>query len=226
MKRHENPEGHRRRLRDRFAGAGRTALADYELLELLLTHALPRINTKPIAKALLDKYKSILGVLQQPREQLEDIDGIGPNASLYIKVIHACLTRCTEAAVESEPSIAGPEDLFAFVRLHLGVRPTECVYALYLDSAKRVVHHCQVAEGTVNRATLYMREVIKPALDHNATGLVLVHNHPGGKPVPSENDLDITGMVEKTARMLGIEMIDHIIVTRTQAFSLKTGKLL
>jgi DNA repair protein RadC len=129
------PAGHRKRLRARFAKSGRSALADYELLELLLTYG--------------------------------------------------------------NPSIAGPEDIFAFIRLHLGMRPNEYVYALYLDNANHIIHHCEVAAGTVDKSSLYPREVLKPALIHNATGVVLVHNHPAGQPIPSEEDLAITRELEK-----------------------------
>jgi DNA repair protein RadC len=219
------PAGHRKRLRDRFSKSGRGALADYELLELLLTYSIPRIDTKPTAKALLHRFGSFIGVLQQPTHRLMEVRGIGPQSAVFLKVIHAALTRCMESSVEDRPSISGPEDIFAFVRLHLGPRTNECVYALYLDDASRIIYHAEIAAGTVNRATIYPREVFKPALAHNATGVVLVHNHPEGQPVPSENDLEMTKMLEEVAAPLGVKLIDHMIVTRMKAYSLKTGKL-
>jgi DNA repair protein RadC len=165
-------------------------------------------------------------VLQQPADQLLQTEGVGPASALFLQVIQACLTRCMESAVEDRPCINGPEDIFAFVRLHLGSRPNECAYALYLDHANRIVHHAQVASGTVDRTALYPREVLKPALIYNATGLVLVHNHPAGRPQPSQEDLDMTDMLEKVAAPFGIDLLDHLIVTRMQAYSIKTGKLL
>ena len=143
------PTGHRQRLRERFAKSGRSALADYELLELLLTYGIPRIDTKPIAKDLLQQFGTILGVLQQPEPRLLQVNGIGKQAVLFLKVIHGCLTRCMETEIEEQPSISGPEDIFAFVRLHLGMRETEYVYALYFDNANHIIHHCEVAAGTV-----------------------------------------------------------------------------
>lgn len=220
------PAGHRQRLRERFAKSGRSALADYELLELLLTYAIPRIDTKPIAKDLLQQFGTLLGVLQQPEPRLLQVNGIGRQTVLFLKLIHGCLTRCMEAEIETQPSIAGPEDIFAFIRLHLGMRQNEYVYALYLDNANHIVHHCDVAAGTVDKSSLYPREVLKPALIHNATGVVLVHNHPAGKPVPSEEDLTITRELEKVTAAVGVKLVDHLIVTRTQAFSIKTGKLI
>lgn len=180
---HLGPQGHRERLRKRFAKSGRSAMADYELLELLLTYVIPRINTKPFAKALLHQFGSLLTVLQQPYERLIRVDGIGPKSALLLKVIHAFLTRSMETAVEDQVPISGPEDIFAYIRLHLGAKTRECVYALYLDNAKRVIHHCEVSCGTIDRTTLYPREVLKPALMYNAAGLVLVHNHPDRKSV-------------------------------------------
>lgn len=110
--------GHRHRLRERFAKSGRSTLADYELLELLLTYGIPRIDTKAIAKDLLQQFGTILGVLQQPEHRLIKVNGIGKQTVLFLKVIHGCLTRCMESELEEQPSISGPEDIFAFVRLH------------------------------------------------------------------------------------------------------------
>lgn len=220
------PEGHRERLRERYEKSGRNALADYELLELLLTYAIPRVDTKPFAKALLQQFGSLVAVLQQPTERLIQINGVGPKTALFLKIIHSCLTRCTESAMEDRTTISGPEDIFAFIRLHIGPMASECVYALYLDNANRIVYHAEVSYGTVDRTAIYPREILKPALIHNATGLVLVHNHPAGDPIPSEDDLEMTKKIEETAASFDIKLIDHMIVTRIQAYSLKTGKLL
>jgi DNA repair protein RadC len=220
------PAGHRKRLRERFSKTGRTALADYELLELLLTYVIPRVDTKPIAKALLQQFGTILGVLQQPEHGLQKVNGVGKETILFLKAIHGCLTRCMGIEVEQQPSITGPEDIFAFVRMHLGMQQNEIVYALYLDSANHIIHHCEVASGTVDKSSLYPREVLKPALIYNATGVILVHNHPAGQPIPSEEDLNRTRELENVTAPVGVKLIDHLIITRTQAFSIKTGKLI
>jgi len=223
---YRDPAGHRQRLRDRFLRSGREGLPDYELLELLLTYTLPRINTKPIAKALLHKFGTIVNVFQQPNERLEEIHGIGPKTITFFRVFQDCLTRCTEVQIENQRSIAGPEDLFAFVRMQLGSRTIECIYALYLNQAQRIVHQTEVTAGTVDRTPFYPRELLKPALIHNATGMVLVHNHPEGQPVPSDRDLEMTRKVDSLAALFDIKLLDHLIVTREQAYSIKTGKLL
>jgi DNA repair protein RadC len=223
---YKDPAGHRQRLRDRFLRSGREGLPDYELLELLLTYSLPRVNTKPIAKALLHKFGTIVNVFQQPNERLGEIQGIGPNTITFFRVFQDCLTRCMEVQVENQRSISCPEDLFAFIRMHLGSRTVECIYALYLNQAQRIVHQTEVAAGTVNRTPFYPRELLKPALIYNATGMILVHNHPEGRPVPSDLDLEMTKKLEDLAALFDIKLLDHLIVTQQQAYSIKTGKLL
>jgi DNA repair protein RadC len=223
---YRNPAGHRKRLRERFLRSRREGLPDYELLELLLTYTLPRINTKPIAKALLHKFGTIVNVFQQPNERLQEIHGIGLKTITFFRVFQDCLTRCMEVQVESQRSISSPEDLFAFVRMHLGSRSVECIYALYLNQAQRIVHQTEVATGTVDRTPFYPRELLKPALIYNATGMILVHNHPEGQPVPSDLDLEMTRKLENSASLFDIKLLDHLIVTQEQAYSIKTGKLL
>jgi DNA repair protein RadC len=110
--------------------------------------------------------------------------------------------------------------------MHLGPVSTECLFALYLDDIRHVVHHQEVAKGTVDRLPLFPREVLKPALIHGATGIILVHNHPDGQPVPSENDLSLTAKIEDLSSMFDIKLLDHLIVTKLQAYSIKTGQLL
>ena len=131
-----------------------------------------------------------------------------------------------EIQVENQRSISCPEDIFAFVRMHLGSRTVECIYALYLNQAQRIVHQTEVAAGTIDRTPFYPRELLKPALIYNATGMVLVHNHPEGQPVPSDLDLEMTKKIGDLAALFGIKLLDHLIVTQQQAYSIKTGKLL
>ncbi len=157
----KDPTGHRQRLRERFLQSGRKGLPDYELLELLLTYSLPRINTKPIAKALLHKFGTIVNVFQQPKERLQEIKGVGPNTITFFRVFQESLTRCMEVQVENQQSISNPWDLFAFIRMHLGSRTVECIYALYLNQAQRIVHQTEVAVGTVDRTPFYPRELFE-----------------------------------------------------------------
>jgi len=222
----DHKSGHRNRLRARLLKAGRQAFADHELLELLLTYSIPRKDTKQIAKALIKQFDSFAAVLDQPEERLLEIEGIGPGTSVFLSAIRASLTRYLEQKVEYARTISKPEDVAEFLRLHLGANPRECLMILCLNDANRLVHHDTVIEGSVNKAPFYPREIIKTALLHNATGLIMVHNHPSGDPTPSENDHRITGLMEDLVQEFNIKFHDHLIVTPRKAFSLKTGKLL
>lgn len=219
-------KGHRQRLKQRFLKAGRKSLADYELLELLLTYVIPRKDTKPIAKALLRKYRSFNSILEQPADRLESVEGVGSQSSTFLRIIRSCIERYLEHKVEHAKRISSAEEVAQFVRIELGARQRECLMALYLSDSNRLLHHSIITEGTVNRTAFYPREIIRRGLICNATGLIIVHNHPDGQPVPSDHDLEMTRKLEDAAALLSIKLFDHIIVTEQQAYSIKTGKLL
>lgn len=218
--------GHRGRLRARFLKGRRAAMGDYELLELLLTFAIPRVDTKPLAKRLLARFGTLGGVIDQPAEALLAIDGVGPQTTVLLLAVRDIMTRYLEDQMDAAPSLQTPEDVVAFARLEIGARQREAILVLCLSDSNRLIHKAVVSEGTVNRSTIYAREVLKPALVHNATRLVLVHNHPSGDPSPSEEDHRMTRRVERLASEFDVSLVDHLIVTPQRAFSLKTGKML
>jgi len=222
----DHRHGHRGRLRARLLKAGREAFADYELLELLLTYAIPRKDTKALAKGLVVRFGSFAAVLDQPRERLLEVEGIGPQTVTFLLAIRSAMARYFEQGVEQAETISSPEAVAEFVRMHVGANQRECLTILCLNDANRLVHHVTVIEGTVDRAPFYPREILKAALLHNATGLIIVHNHPSGDPVPSENDHNITHKLRDLAAEFSIRVHDHLIVTPRNAFSLTTGKLL
>jgi len=218
--------GHRARLRERFRSGGAKALADYELLELLLTFAMPRRDTKPTAKDLLRRFGTFAGVLDQPAEVLAAIPGLGPQSATMMSAVRAAMARYLEEQLDAAPALQTPEDVVAFARVTLGAKQREGVLLLCLNDANRLLHHALVGEGTVNRTAVHAREVLKEALVHNATRLVLIHNHPSGDPTPSDDDHRMTRQIERLAGEFDIALVDHLIVTPRKAFSLKTGKLL
>jgi DNA repair protein RadC len=218
--------GHRTRLRARLLKAGREAFADHELLELLLSYVIPRKDTKALAKRLIERFGSFAAVLDQPRERLFDIEGVGPQTATFFLAIRSAMARYFEQGVEQAKTISSPEAVAEFIRVDLGANQRECLTVLYLNDANRLLHHVTVAEGTVDRAPFYPREILKAALLHNATGLIIVHNHPSGDPVPSENDHHITRKLRELADEFAIRVHDHLIVTPRNTFSLATGKLL
>ncbi len=222
----DHRHGHRSRLRARLLKAGREAFADYELLELLLAYAIPRKDTKALAKNLVERFGSFAAVLDQPRERLLEVKDVGPQTVTFLLAIRSAMARYFEQGVEHSETISSPDDVANFVRIHIGANQRECLMALCLNDANRLLHHVTVIEGTVDRAPFYPREILKAALLHNATGLIMVHNHPSGDPVPSENDHLITRKLRELAAEFGIKFHDHLIVTPRTAFSLATGKLL
>ncbi len=219
-------KGHRSRLRERFLRAGRQSLSDHELIELLLTFAIPRRDTKQIAKNAIRTFHSIRGLLSQPMDELRLVHGIGPSSAVLIAAVQACLQRSLEQKVQRTKRIDAPEKVAAFVRAELTPQQRECIMVMCLDNARRLVHHEIVATGDIQQTSLSPREVLRTALVNNATAIILVHNHPGGEAIPSEADLAGTNKLDTLATELGIDMLDHLIVSTEGVFSLKTGKLL
>ena len=218
--------GHRQRLKERFRRSGRTGLEDYELLELLLAYAIPRRDTKPLAKGLIARYGSFANVLDQDPATLEGTGGIGPHASTLIRLLRACMNRYLEPDASGMPVLTSPERVTRYIRSELGGEPRELFLLLCLNSAGALIHKEIIAHGTVNQATVYPREVIRTALMHNAAALILVHNHPSGSMSPSVHDEHLTQMLTDLSRELGITVHDHLIVTRQAAFSMKLGHLI
>lgn len=224
MKVSDSQAGHRCRLRDRFLKSGRSALADYELLEMILTYVIPRKDTKLIAKTLIATFGSFASVFDQTPEKLQTVRGIGPSVAVFLISIRAILTRYLEQGAQKAKAISVPQDVAAFVRLAIGANQRECLMLLCLNAANRLVHHEILVEGTVDQAPVYPREILKPALIHNATAMILVHNHPSGRAVPSQQDQYMTQKVTTLASEFNIVLHDHLIVCPSKAFSIKTGR--
>lgn len=216
--------GHRDRLRRRFFRAGRDALTDHELLELLLTYSIPRKDTQPTAVDLASRFGGLSGVLVQPAERLMAVGGVGESTAVLIALARSLVMRSMEGELESGSHIAAPEDVEAYVRLALGCEPRECVLILCLNASNRLVRHAVIAEGTVNQAPVYPREVAKLALESGATAVILVHNHPGGQCRPSSDDLDLTERLRDMLVRLDIHLHDHLIVTAGGVWSIVSGR--
>ena len=213
--------GHRSRLKERFRKSGRKALADHELLELLLGFAIPRKDTKPIAKALLGRFGTFQAVLDAPYAHLEEINGVGPHASTLIGLLRAGMSRYFEPSVDNAPIVSGPEDVADYLRAAIGGSSTEQFMLICLNAAGRVIHSRVIAEGTVDSAHVYPREVLRTAMDCNATALILVHNHPSGALAASDQDRRLTSQLSDICSHVGITLHDHLIVTRSGVYSIR-----
>ncbi|WP_404403289.1 DNA repair protein RadC [Pelagibacterium halotolerans] len=217
--------GHRDRLRERFATVGGAGLQDYELLELLLFRLLPRRDTKPIAKAMLDKFGSFSEALGAPPHLLEEIDGLGPTAITDLKVILAAAQRIGRDAIKNKPILSSWSEVIDYCKAQMAYEAKEQFRILFLDKKNRLIADEVQQTGTVDHTPVYPREVIKRSLELSATALVLVHNHPSGDPAPSSADIQMTRQIAEIAQPLGISLHDHIIIGRSGHASLRGMKL-
>lgn len=218
--------GHRERLRSRFREAGAAALADYELLELVLFRAIPRRDVKPLAKALVDRFGSFAEVLAAPPKLLEEVPGLTPGIVTELKVVEAAAHRIARGQVKRRPVLSSWSAVIEYCRTSMAFAPREQVRVLFLDKRNQLIADEVVQTGTVDHAPVYPREVIKRALEVSASALVLCHNHPSGDPTPSRADIDMTKRIIDMAKPLGIELHDHIIVGKDGHASLKGLRLI
>jgi DNA repair protein RadC len=204
--------GHRERLRRRFREAGAGALPDYELLELILFRAVPRRDTKPLAKAVLAQFGSFAEALNAPEERLREVPGLGEAAITEIKLVRAAAIRLMRGEVLERPVLSSWSQVLDYCRASMGFEAREQFRILFLDKRNQIKSDEVLQTGTVDHTPVYVREVVKRALELSATAVVLVHNHPSGDPTPSRADIEMTKQIVAAAKNLGIAVHDHIIV--------------
>jgi DNA repair protein RadC len=218
--------GHRKRLRARFLEVGPDALADYELLELVLFRALFRRDVKPLAKALIAKFGSFVEVISASRQRLAEIDSLGDAAITELKIVQAAANRLARGELRQRPALSSWSAVLDYCRGAMAFADREQFRILFLDKRNRLIADEQQGEGTVDHTPVYPREVVRRALELSATAIVLVHNHPSGDPTPSHADIQMTRQIAEVAKPLGIEVHDHIIVGRDGHASLKGLRLI
>ena len=204
--------GHRERLRRRFREAGPDAVPDSELLELILFRAVPRRDTKPLAKAILARFGSFAEALNAPEELLREVPGLGAAAVAEIKLVRAAALRLVRGEVLERPVLASWSQVLDYCRASMGFEAKEQFRILFLDKRNQIIADEVQQKGTVDHTPVYVREVVKRALELSATAVVLVHNHPSGDPTPSRADIEMTKQIVGAAKNLGIVVHDHIIV--------------
>lgn len=218
--------GHRDRLRDRFISNGAEAMADYELLEMVLFRILPRRDTKPIAKALMDRFGSFSEVLGAPAKLLEEVDGLGPMAATDLKVILAAAQRFSRDGIRNRPVLASWNELIDYCHSQMAFEEKEQFRILFLDKKNMLIADEVQQVGTVDHTPVYTREVIKRTLELSATAIILVHNHPSGDPTPSSADIRMTKAIIDVAKPLGITVHDHVIIGKSGHISFRAQKLI
>jgi DNA repair protein RadC len=218
--------GHRERLRARFRDAGTEAIADYELLELILFRALPRRDVKPIAKALLDRFGSFAEVIAAPSTLLAEVPGMGEGAITDFKIVQAAASRMARDAVKRRTVLSSWSAVLDYCRTAMAFAEQEQFRILFLDKRNQLIADETLGVGTVDHTPVYPREVVKRALELSSTAVILVHNHPSGDPTPSQADIDMTKAIVTVAAPLGISVHDHIIVGREGHVSLRGLRLI
>ena len=220
------PEGHRGRLRERLLDRGPDSLADYEVLEMLLFFAFKTGDTKPLAKALINRYGSFAAVLAAPQQELLETRGLGPHSVAALKLVQAAALRMARAEVFEKPVLNNWDRLMDYLAAAISREKIEQFRVLFLDSRNRLIADEAQARGTVNHTPVYPREVVKRALELHATALILVHNHPSGDPTPSRADIEMTHEVKAAATVLGIALHDHLILGNGRWTSFRRDGLL
>jgi DNA repair protein RadC len=213
--------GHRERLRRRFREAGSDSLPDYELLELILFRAAPRRDTKPLAKALIARFGTFAEALNAPEELLREVPGVGEAAITELKLVRAAALRLMRGEVLERPVLSSWAQVLDYCRASMGFASKEQFRILFLDKRNQIIADEVQQTGTVDHTPVYVREVVKRALELSATAIVLVHNHPSGGPTPSRADIEMTKQIVAAAKPLGVLVHDHIIVGKQGHASLK-----
>ena len=219
-------QGHRARLRQRFNQNGTNQLPDYELLELILFRAIPRRDTKPIAKELLTKFGTFTEVINAPEIRLKEVNGVGDAVVTELKLVKAAALRLMQSDLQTKTILHSWSTMITYVTAAMAYEQREQFRIIFLDKSNKILADEIQAEGTVDHTPVYTREVIKRALDIGATALILVHNHPSGDPTPSRADITMTKQIIEACEKIDIKVMDHIIVGRDGHASLRELRLI
>lgn len=238
---------HRERLKKKYRKSGRRSLAGYEILELLLTYAIPRKDVKPLAKELINQFGSFKKVFDEPVDNLETVKGMGEHSSLLINLVKDCMVQYLEPDLEEKVILSSPEavsaflqkeinfpdgtsysevELHSYLRAELGNQQREFFMILCLNSSNQLIYKQVLFAGTIDQAQVYPREILKIALLKNAAAIILVHNHPSGNSKPSDDDIILTKRLENISNEFGLRIHDHIVVSGDNAFSIRANRLL
>ncbi len=214
---------HRKRLRQRFMNGGAGALPDYEMLELVLFRAIPRQDVKPLAHLLLESFGDFNRVISAPPDRLAAIPGVGEAVIQELKIVEAAAHRLARSRVIGRPVLSGWDALLDYCHTSMAHRETEQFRVLHLDRKNILIADEEQARGTVDHVPVYPREVVKRALELNASAIILVHNHPSGDPTPSDTDIAMTAQIQDAAAALSVTLHDHIIIGKSRELSFRAA---
>lgn len=221
-----DPSGHRSRLRQRLLTGGVDALGDHEVIEYLLMTAIPRRDVKPLARTLLQRFGGLAGVFNADPGALAGHPGMGETSAAAIRIVALAARRLARTGASTAPLLDSWHALIDYLTVDMAHLTVERVRVLYLDTRNRLIRDEHVTDGSIDEAAIHPREVIRRALDLGAASLILVHNHPSGSPQPSKADVQITLRIAEAGRLLGIDLLDHVIIGREGHVSLKAKGLI
>lgn len=228
MPKNEKPSyiGHRERIREKFVSAGLDSFLDHETLELLLTYAVARKDTKPIAWALLKRFGSLAAVLDAETEQLAQVKGVGPQTALFIKLIRGVFKKYTLDEVKERVTIRTPQQVLEYCKASLAGKKEESLEVIYLSVRNTVMGTQVLASGLIDRVAVSPRKIVESALAAKASAFILVHNHPSGDASPSQEDILFTHDIIRAAKLFDISVHDHIIIGGNSHYSMKANGII
>ena len=222
----KDSQGHRERIKEKFLKNGIDGFAEYEILELLLTYCIPRKDTKPIAKELLNKFKSLDNIFKADFDKLFAIDGLGKNSIAFLKLIGDLPSIIYKDELKNKKlvnkeilKISNKDILLNYLRNKIGYEEKEKFYVIYLSSSNEVIEFEENSVGTLDRSSVYPREIYKKVINLNAKSIILAHNHPSDNITPSKSDIELTNEIAKGLKNFGALLIEHIIITKNSYFS-------
>jgi DNA repair protein RadC len=218
--------GHRARLRQRLLASNGDGLLDHELVEYLLMLAIPRRDTKPLAKALLREFGGIAPLIRADPESLARVSGMGDSAVAAIKIVQATLLRVLHGEIMDRPVLGSWQALIDYLRAEMAFRLNERVRVLHLDSRNHLIRDEVMSDGSIDQSAIYVREVVRRALELGSAAVILVHNHPSGDPSPSRQDINITRDIVEACKRVGVTVHDHVIVGHKDIASLRSQGLI
>jgi DNA repair protein RadC len=216
---HRQPEGHRKRLREKFLQSGLDGFHDYEVVELLLTLGTPRKDCKATAKAVLSRFKNLPAVFEASPEALCEVSGVGPKNLLGLKLIKAVADRYLQQRLERTDTLSNSRELFDYLFHRIGNKTREHFLAIFLDAKNRVLAAETLFRGTLTASSVYPREVLAAALKHHAAALIFAHNHPSGDPEPSAEDIALTRQLVFACRPTGVTVHEHLVIGANRYYS-------
>jgi len=217
--------GHRKRIKEKYKAGGLDGWLDYEVLELALSYAIPRKDTKPIAKELLSKFKSINGVLDADRKELEKVWGISEHTALFLGFLKDIAILYLEKGLYNKDLVSSPDVVYDYLKASLKGTVDEEFKAMFLNSRNRLLAVETIQTGTVNKSVVYPRKIAERALYNRASGVIIAHNHPGGSLNPSEDDCRVTKAIKDALKTVDIVLLDHILIGGDSYFSFRENSL-